>query len=174
MMKIAKAIAVGMAVLFISACVSNEEYIAKLRAAVDQAEVTLVDSVSVAEAELPNGAGLRAALLVNGDPVYSVGTVADSALNDVRVDLTGDVLSVTLKGSSNGPCPDAISLVDALTIAQNAAGGVAVAAVPDDDVACAREIQVLSGDMLWEVKVAGDGRVLEKEESDEGMPEDDD
>ena len=47
--------------------------------------------------------------------------------------------------------------------------------VPDDDVSCAREIQVLSGATLIEVKVAGDGGVLEKELSDEyGGGDDDD
>jgi hypothetical protein len=50
-----------------------------------------------------------------------------------------------------------------------------IAVVPDDDVDCAREIQVPSGDTLIEVKVAGDGSVLEQELSDEyGGGEDDD
>jgi hypothetical protein len=46
---------------------------------------------------------------------------------------------------------------------------------PDDDVDCAREIQVLSGETLIEVTVAGDGEVLEQELSDEyGGGQDDD
>ena len=46
------------------------------------------------------------------------------------------------------------------------------AAIPDDDVACAREIQVLHPSRLWEVKVAGDGSIISVEESDETDPED--
>ena len=52
-------------------------------------------------------------------------------------------------------------------IADAMAAGESVAVEPDDDVVCAREIQVLAGDTLVEVKVAGDGAVLEVEVSDE-------
>jgi hypothetical protein len=44
--------------------------------------------------------------------------------------------------------------------------GTSVAVQPDDDDRCLREIQVLVGDVLWEVKEARDGAVLETEKSD--------
>jgi len=44
--------------------------------------------------------------------------------------------------------------------------GTAVSVQPDDDDHCLREVQVLAGDVLWEVKLARDGAVLETEKSD--------
>ena len=41
--------------------------------------------------------------------------------------------------------------------------GTAVSVQPDDDDHCLREVQVLAGDVLWEVKLARDGAVLETE-----------
>ena len=36
----------------------------------------------------------------------------------------------------------------------------------DDDDKCLREVKVLSGDKLWEVKISREGTVLETEEDD--------
>lgn len=71
------------------------------------------------------------------------------------------------RSGSAASCPDAIALTAALAIAEKEAGGDAVAIVPDDDVACAREVQVVVGATLIEIKVAGDGAVLEHDVSDE-------
>lgn len=64
-------------------------------------------------------------------------------------------------------CPEQIDLTRALALAEQVVSGTATAIVPDDDVSCAFEAQVLSGEVLLEVKLAGDGTVLEVEAADE-------
>jgi hypothetical protein len=169
-------IAFGLGIFFLSGCVDNEAYINDLRDAMAGASLSLIEAVPLAEAEVGDGVCVRAELDVSGDPVFSVGAVANGQLNDVRIDtVSGEILSNAPKAGYSGDlCPDAISMVDALAIAEDQGNGVAVAVVPDDDVACAREIQVLEGSNLWEVKVGADGTILEYEESDEGGGEDDD
>jgi hypothetical protein len=115
------------------------------------------------------------ATLVTQDPVFSINVVESSARTDVRVSpSTGEIVSSLAAGSGAFNCPDAIPLVEALAIAEGAANGEAIQSVPDDDVQCAFEIQVLAGDVLMEVKVGPDGAVLEQELSDEFGGEDDD
>jgi hypothetical protein len=146
---------------------SNAEYVAKLRAALDRATLTLSNSIGVAEAEAAPGLGIKAKLLVDVDPVFSVGALAGGSLKDVRVDiLTGRVLSVQDSRGAVTPCPGSISLDEAIAIAEAAANGQAVSVQPDDDNRCHREVKVLSGNTLWEVELAADGRVLEVEEDD--------
>ena len=138
----------------------------ELRATLDNATITLADSVGVALGR-EAGAPIRAVLLP-ADPVFEVGVLQELQRNDVQVSIvSGQVLSAGPVGPANAPCADSIPLVDALGIAEQRANGDAIAVVADDDVACAFEIQVLSNITLWEVKVAGDGRVLEYELSDE-------
>lgn len=157
------------AAVSLAGCSSNSEYVAKLRSALDKANVSLSGSIQVAEGDAQAGDAFKAALQVDGDPVFSVDTLAAGGRNDVRVDIvSGDVLSVSAKGGSGtAACAGSISLVEALGIAEREVGGEAVAVQPDDDDACNREVQVLEGSMLWEVKVAPSGKVLETEESDE-------
>lgn len=158
----------------LAGCSSNSEYVAKLRSAVDQANVKLSDSVQVAEGDANAGVAFKAALLVNADPVFAVDALASVDHNDVRVDiLSGAVLSVNVINSpATAPCPGSISLSEAIAIAEGAVGGEAVAIQPDDDDACNREVQVLDSDTLWEVKVSPSGKVIETEESDEDGSED--
>ncbi|HEU5060942.1 MAG TPA: hypothetical protein VFU21_30635 [Kofleriaceae bacterium] len=157
-------------------CRSDNHERPELRAALERATIGLRDSVGVALTESNASVALRARLVMSDDPVFSVGVLEQQNLEDVRIDLaTGRVVSTTPAGTASDPCPGSITLAEALTIAEGTAEGDAIAVVPDDDVDCAREIQVLSGVTLIEVKVAGDGRVLEKELSDEyGGGEDDD
>jgi hypothetical protein len=150
-----------------AACGSNSNPRTELRATLDQATITLAESVGVALTGRESGAPIRAVLLP-GDPVFEVGVLQELERNDVRISIvSGQVLSAGPVGPATPPCADSISLVDALGIAEARADGDAIAVVPDDDVSCAFEIQVLSNVTLWEVKVAGDGRVLEYELSDE-------
>lgn len=170
-----RTVLLGLFVIASASACSNDEYVRSLQAAQAAAALSLAESVAVAEAETGGGAGIRAALLVGAAPLYSIDAAASAQVVGVRIDVAdGEVLEVREKGGYVDDCPNSISLVDALEIAEVEAGGDAVAAVPDDDVACALEIQVLSGDTLWEVKVAGDGEVLEREESDETGAGDDD
>ena len=165
--------AIGLgALLLTSACTNNDAYVAKLRAAVAEADVTLVETVALAETEAETGAAVRAALLVDSDPIYSVRAVDVAAMHRYHFDLRGNVLEKSAVGTGSGLCNGSISLVEALTVAEKEAGGVAVAIVPDDDVSCAFEVQVLTPDTLWEVKVSKQGEVLESEESDEDGTED--
>jgi len=155
-------------VLLVGACASSSGNTDRLGAALAQAQISLRDSVGVALART-SGAGLQAKLSLAAEPVFSVAALARGSRHDVRVDIRSSaVLSVTAGGSATDPCPGSIALADAISIAETAGAGEAVAIAPDDDDACASEVQVLSGGTLWEVKVGGDGSVLEKEVSDEG------
>jgi hypothetical protein len=69
-------------------------------------------------------------------------------------------------GASTDPCAGSIPVAGAIAIAEAHMHGTSVAVQPDDDDRCLREIQVLVGDVLWEVKEARDGAVLETEKSD--------
>jgi len=156
-------------------CAGDDHKRPELRAALDRATIGLRDSVGVALTSSESTVALRAKLLMSDNPVFSVGALDQENLMDVRIELaSGRVLSTSPVGTATNPCPGSITLAEALAIAEQEAAGDAIAVVPDDDVECAREIQVLQGIILYEVKVAGDGRVLEKELSDEYSGEDDD
>lgn len=103
--------------------------------------------------------------------VFVVLAVVASGCSDPSADGSSDAIDpsrVSLRDTVTDVCPGSVSLAQAIAIAEGqVAGGTAIAAIPDDDVACAREIQVRAASLLWEVKVAGDGSVLELEESDE-------
>jgi len=165
---------VALSSLVLFGCSGNHER-PELRAALDRATIDLRDSVGVALTESNSPVALRARLVMSDSPVFSVGALDRENLQDVRIELaTGRVVSTAPVGSAFDGCPDAITLSEALLIAELAADGDAIAVVPDDDVECAREIQVLSGTTLYEVKVARDGDILEQELSDEYGGEDDD
>ncbi len=156
-------------------CSGDDHKRPELRAALDRATIGLRDSVGVALTSSESTVALRARLVMSDNPVFSIGALDRENLMDVRIELaSGRVLSTSPVGTALDPCPGSITLAEALTIAEREAAGDAIAVVPDDDVECAREIQVLQGIMLYEVKVAGDGAVLEKELSDEYSGEDDD
>ena len=80
--------------------------------------------------------------------------------------VSGSVIASRVVGASADPCPGSIPVADAIGIAEARANGSAVSIGPDDDDPCLREVQVLSGAVLWEVKLARDGAVLEVEKSD--------
>lgn len=119
------------------------------------------------ESSVTGGKAVRAALLVESDPEYSVGALGNGSLHDVRVDIVnGSVLSAHVLGALADPCPGSIPLADAIVIAEARVQGSAVQIQPDDDDHCLREVQVLAGATLWEVKLSRDGRVLEVEKAD--------
>jgi len=85
----------------------------------------------------------------------------------VRVSIvSGSIISSHVLGAAADPCPGSIPIADAITIAEGRAKGTAVKVQPDDDDQCLREVQVLSGSTLWEVKLDRDGSVLEVEKAD--------
>ena len=152
--------------ILLPACSNVDNHHPELRAMLDEAPFTLRESVPVALGATPGNA--ERAALFTADPIFSVKILASSARTDVRVSpSTGEVVSSQAAGAGAFNCPDAIPLVDALAIAEDTAKGEAIQSVPDDDVTCAFEIQVLSGEFLIEVKVSPDGKVLEQEPSDE-------
>jgi peptidase YpeB-like protein len=157
----------------VAACSSSSERIVKLQEALAASEVSLAESIAVAEASLDGGQAVRASLLVDPQAVFAVRALGAGAAFDVRVDIvSSDVLSSTPLGESANTCPGSVSLQQAIAIAEAEVGGTAVLIQPDDDDACDREVQVLAGDTLWEVKVAPNGAVSEVEEAD-GEEEDD-
>ena len=165
-------VAVVLAAALVAACAPNESddhQRPELRAALDASSITLAESVDAALAQTVGGKAFEAALVVGDAPEFAVGAIDQAALKEFRVSgATGQVVGSTpMNGTAPGACPGQITVGAALDIAAARANGDAVAFVPDDDVECAFEIQVLSTQTLWEVKVAGDGEVLEYELSDE-------
>lgn len=159
----------GAIVMFtLAACGTSGGNHEELRALVDQATVSLGETVSLAEANVQYSAGVDARIH-SANAQFSVDAVATGVRHDVRLDLTGNVLSATATGAAAAGCLTQISLPDALARAEVEAGGNAVAVVPDDDDPCLREIQVLVDTTLWEVKLGPDGALIEKELSDEEL-----
>lgn len=158
-----------LACLAAAGCSDTPRDVSALRDAVDHAKVSIHDMVTVAEGSMADGRAITAELRVDATPVYAYGTVGAGMLHDVRVDtIEGAIVSSTEHGAATGACPGSITLAEAIAIAEaDVPGGTVIAAIPDDDVSCAREIQVLESTTLWEVKVGGDGAVLEHELSDE-------
>ena len=141
--------------------------VTKLQEAVAQAKVSLRESVVAGQASVTDGKAVKAALLVNAAPEYSVGALGSGTLHDVRLDIvSGSVTASSVVGPSDDPCPGSIPVEEAIGIAEARANGTSVSIGPDDDDHCLREVQVLSGAVLWEVKLARDGAVLEVEKSD--------
>ena len=156
--------------ILLAACSSPDGMgprVTKLQEAVAQAKVSLRESVVAGQASVTDGKAVKAALLVEAAPEYSVGALGSGTLHDVRLDIvSGSVIASRVVGASADPCPGSIPVADAIGIAEARANGSAVSIGPDDDDPCLREVQVLSGAVLWEVKLARDGAVLEVEKSD--------
>ena len=148
-----------------AACSNGRE--ARLRGALSQQHISLGDSAAIAEQSVAGSTAVEAWLLVDGDPTFAVDTVANRQAHDVRLGFSdGMILSSIARGERRPPCRG-IPLAEAIDIAEAEKRGEAVAVQPDDDDACNREVQVLAGDTLWEVKVGPDGTVLETEVSDD-------
>ena len=149
-------------------CSGTEQQNSELRAALDRSSVTLRESVTIAESSLPDSTAIRATLLTVSD-VLAVGTYAGGALKDIRIDpVSGEVLSTTPLAGSAPSCPGSVSMGEAIAAAEAEVSGDAVMIQPDDDGECNREVKVLDGDdVLYEVKVAPDGAVIESEVADD-------
>jgi uncharacterized membrane protein YkoI len=157
--------------ILLAACSSADGMgprVTKLQDAVSQAKVSLTQSVVAGQASVTDGKAVKAALLVEGAPEYSVNALGNGTLHDVRLDIvSGSVTASTVVGASADPCPGSIPVEEAIAIAEARANGTSVSVQPDDDDHCLREVQVLSGAVLYEVKLARDGAVLEVEKSDD-------
>ena len=154
--------------LLLAACSdSTGPHIGSLQQALAHANVTLSESVRAGEASLTGSMAVKAALLVDADPIYSVNALGQGTLHDVRVDIVSGVVTASRElGAGADPCPGSIPLADAIAAAEARVKGSAVKVQPDDDDQCLREVQVLDGSTLWEVKLARDGAVLEVEKAD--------
>jgi hypothetical protein len=152
-----------------SACGDGARDLDALRQTINEAQVEIGPMATLAEASIPAGRVVTAELRAGTTSVYAYGTMSAWTLHDVHIDtIDGQVVSAAAAGTGWATCPGSISMSEAIAIAEGqVADGTVIAAIPDDDVSCARELQVLTPDLLWEVKVAADGRVLEVEESDE-------
>ncbi|MFN0245832.1 MAG: PepSY domain-containing protein [Kofleriaceae bacterium] len=138
-----------------------------LRAALDASEVSLRETVAVAETATPASRGITARLHPGTTAEFAVGCAGEATLHDVRIDLAGHIVSARPAGTYANDCAGSISLSQAIAIAEAEVSGSATAIEPDDDGPCNREVQVLVGDTLWEVKVGPTGQVIETELSDE-------
>jgi hypothetical protein len=156
-------------VILLSACSDGMgPRVDKLRETLARSKVSLRESVVAAQSSVTGGKAVKAALLLESDPQYSVGALGNTTLHEVRVDIvSGSIVASRIIGASADPCPGSIPIADAIGIAEGRVSGSAVSIEPDDDDHCLREVQVLAGAILWEVKLARDGRVLEVEKSDD-------
>ena len=147
----------------------------ELRAALDAASLSLIDSIGTALEQTQTERAQQARFVMTDANLFAVKAVDVAKLREVKIDsLSGTVVGMNEAGNAISGCDGQIALTDALAIAEAEAGGDAVQSVPDDDVDCAFEIQVLVDETLWEVKLGPDGAVLEKELSDEFGGGDDD
>ena len=160
----------GASTILLAACSGADGMgprVTKLQDAVSQAKVSLKQSVQAGEASVTDGKAVKAALLVDAAPEGANGVLGSGTLHDIRLDIvSGSVIASSVVGASSDPCPGSIPLADAIPIAEARMNGTAVSVQPDDDDHCLREVQVLAGEVLWEVKLARDGAVLETEKSD--------
>jgi len=133
------------------------------QAALDRAQISLRDSVQVAEGD--GASAKKATLRTDGGGVFSVTALANQAFDDVRVDaVSGTIVSKEPIAFTADDCAGGISLADAISAAEKQVGGEAVQAAPDDDGHCNTEVIVLSGDTLWEVKIGPKGELVEDPE----------
>ena len=163
-------VAMGLGLALLTGCGSSTgPDTDSLRAAVNQAKMSLARSAVVGQESVPDGIAVKAALITDSKPVFAVGAAGGGSMHDVRIDaVDGAVLSNTQVGAGEDPCPGSIPLSDAITLAEERIRGTAVKVQPDDDNECYREVLVLGhNDQLWEVKVAQDGAILEVEEADD-------
>jgi hypothetical protein len=154
--------------MLLAACSSSTgPSVSELQQAVAQARISLAQSVATGEASVPDGLAIKAALVTGGIAEFSVSALGSGSLHDVRVDaMNGRVTSSRMLGASTDPCPGSTPITVAIANAEARVKGTAVSVQPDDDDRCLREVQVLSGSTLWEVKLARDGSVLEVEKAD--------
>jgi hypothetical protein len=161
-------VALGAALVALAGCSSSPtDYERELRRAVDASQLSLGQSVAIAEQQVGHGFTVRAELDVHTTPVFSVSALAEQAMHDLRIDTqSGAVLVTTTSADTGGVCADSVPASEAIATAEAEVGGQAVRTNPDDDNPCDREVHVLVGTNLWEVKVAPNGKVLETEEDD--------
>ena len=85
--------------ILLAACSSADGMgprVTKLQDAVTQAKVSLRESVVAGQASVTDGKAVKAALLVDAAPEYSVGALASGTLHDVRLDIvSGSVTAST-------------------------------------------------------------------------------
>lgn len=158
----------AIALCVLTGCAADGGYHSELRVAVDRADHSLADMVLLAEASVQHSAGINARIDRTAEQ-FAIGAIADEQRHDLRLDFHGAVVTTRAAGPAAVGCQTQITLGEALAIAEAEAGGDAVAVVPDDDDSCMREIQVLVGNTLWEVKVGPTGSIVEKELSDEEL-----
>src|SRR4051794_15509822 len=108
--------------------------VTRLQDALTQAKVSLRQSVEVGEASVTGGKAVKAALLVDAAPEYSVGALGNGTLHNVRLNIvSGSVLASSVVGASADPCPGSIPLAEAIGIAEARMNGTSVSVQSDDD-----------------------------------------
>jgi len=74
--------------------------VTRLQDALSQAKVSLGQSVEAGEASVTDGKAVKAALLVDAAPEYSVGALGNGTLHDVRLDIvSGAVIASNVVGA---------------------------------------------------------------------------
>ena len=161
----------GLIALSTSAC-GKSERVEKLQAAFATSKISLVESMDISQAQVPNAVVGNAELNVNiAHAAFQVRSVGSEGPTEVTVDpALAEVRSVNaMSGGVATPCPGSISVAEAVRKAEQAAGGRGALVEMEG---CEFEVQVLEGDTLWEVEIASDGRFLEKEEWDDEEEDD--
>ena len=126
----------------------------------------------MAQENVPSGVAIKAKLIPESNPVFSVGAVGSGAMHDVRIDAAnGAVLSNSQVGAGDDPCPGSVSaLEEATAIAEARITGPAVQLQPDDDEIAATERSSCSRTTISSgenPQVQRDGAILEVELADD-------
>ncbi len=93
----------GASTILLAACSGADGMgprVTKLQDAVSQAKVSLKQSVQAGEASISDGKAVKAALLVDAAPEYSVGALGSGTLHDIRLNIvSGSVIASSIVGA---------------------------------------------------------------------------
>ncbi len=120
-----------------------------LRAAVNNAKLSLGRSAAVAQENVPSGVAIKAKLIPESNPGFSVGaSAAARCTTSGSTPRTGRCYP-TVSGGRDDPCPGSYPR-GGHRYWGGRIGGTAVQIHPDDDDRCHREVIVLAdNDQLW-------------------------
>ena len=151
---------------------SSSDRAAKAKSALDNAQISLSDSVTRSEdSEEKRLVASRAQLVGGSESTFKVQASSDIS-KELQLDRSGKIMSALAVGSLPPSCPGATTLKDAIGIAEKASGGRAFQIQADDDDVCLYEVQTLAGATVWEVKIDRNGAVIEKEDATDDDAED--
>src|SRR5262245_19778576 len=119
-MKLASLSIATCATIIAAACSdSSGPRIDKLQEALAQSQLSLRESVITGQGSVTGSKAIKAELMVDAAPEFSINALGNGTLHDVRISISnGSVLASRVVGSSSDPCPGSIALDAAIPIAE--------------------------------------------------------